>query len=698
MSAPLSSICLFAALLFCGIQSAWSDPSPPPITTVAQALALKPADLEKQPSARIEGTIVYNEPTAFLTFIHDDTGSMYVAEGSASGLKMGDRVRIDGVITAGRVNNMLSGRHRTPPHVQILGHGPLPVAADCDTARLFDATYDAQWIRLKGIVQDVERSNDRASINLDVEGQNFHALIPGFPEDRNLPDYLRGLPVTVSGVFGTNSNTSGHFDSTALLVPSQEQVVIDPTFLDAQFSEPAKDYTDLFVPGPRGGPRVHVHGVATLVRPLHGFFMVVGEEHHWTGNVWVQTEQPLPLVTNQIVDVIALPERSGGRPQLHDAVVRLGPLTPRRSASALPLNATDLWEFQGTLVYVDGHLLEQQRGLAEDSLLVLDGAGRVICARLPIGPHGERVREYQKGSRLRVAGICVSRTPEGAQPYSCQFWLRDLADVTLLAPPPWWTPERVLYALAAVFGIALLALGWAGLLRRQVRQQTEIIGRQLQRETLHEERTRIAREFHDTFEQHLAGLNMQLDALAAQTKDAPPETHRLLDLAREMVRHSRDEARHAIWELRAPVLAEGNFTSVLDAKLRPVAERAHLQLDISAATDCPTALPLRVENHLLRVAQEAFTNAVKHAAATTVEVRMHSGSDSSVVLSIRDDGCGFDPGVSMDANNGHFGLCGMRERAARMNGTLEVASAPGAGTKITVRLPLAGDRNEARGL
>jgi signal transduction histidine kinase len=202
------------------------------------------------------------------------------------------------------------------------------------------------------------------------------------------------------------------------------------------------------------------------------------------------------------------------------------------------------------------------------------------------------------------------------------------------------------------------------------------------------ERTRIAQELHDTLLQGFTGLGLKLEAVTsglpaslATTKD---ELHKLLEQSDEYL----IEARRAVWQLRSPSLQHpGDFSKAL----RKVSERAlqgtGVPLRLSTNGAAPKSAPA-IEDNLLRICEEAVTNAVKHAHPTEVEVNLEYDSNE-LRLRIRDDGCGFDPGGPDGVKAGHFGLVGMRERAKSMAGALSLKSQPGQGTEIlvTVRLP-----------
>lgn len=198
----------------------------------------------------------------------------------------------------------------------------------------------------------------------------------------------------------------------------------------------------------------------------------------------------------------------------------------------------------------------------------------------------------------------------------------------------------------------------------------------LLRRDLAAERTRIAREIHDTLAQGLAGVSLQLENVADTMGTSSDTARRHLDRARELVQSSLAEAREAIYCLRSG--------SALPLALSAVAQR--LSPETSArigvqVTGAPRLLPPHVETNLVLIAQEAIRNAIKHADASEIHVVLRFES-RRVLLCVRDDGRGF--AVDRDAGTAHFGLEGMRERAGGIGGSLAVRTAPGLGTEIEV--------------
>jgi signal transduction histidine kinase len=243
----------------------------------------------------------------------------------------------------------------------------------------------------------------------------------------------------------------------------------------------------------------------------------------------------------------------------------------------------------------------------------------------------------------------------------------------------------VLWGLAITGGVACLALVWAVTLRRRVARQMAIISRQIEKQGVLGERQRIARELHDTLEQELVGMSMQLETTARHLKERPADAERSLEIARHMLRHSREESRSSIRDLRSLTIENLGLAGAAEELLRPLAEGAGAELKV-ITTAGEDRLPRLHASHLLRIAHEAVANAARHASAKTIEVRFVF-QEECAVLEVLDDGCGFDPALHR-RETGHFGLLGMQERTDKMQGSFLLESTPGEGTRMLVTIPL----------
>ena len=238
----------------------------------------------------------------------------------------------------------------------------------------------------------------------------------------------------------------------------------------------------------------------------------------------------------------------------------------------------------------------------------------------------------------------------------------------------WFRYLSVVFAAAAIWALFRLRL-------RQVRQRFALVL---------EERVRLAREIHDTLAQGFVGISSQLDAVALTLKNHKDLAAQHLELARKMARHSLTEARRSVMDLRDSALEGQELPAALSEAARQwtAGSPVRVQVDVSGNG---RKLPEEMEQNLLRIAQEAVTNTVKHAHAN--EVRIHLDvKPSRLSMIVADDGEGFEQTEAFSEVGGHFGLLGMRERAERLGGELHLASQPGHGTKVEVTVPLFPDR------
>jgi signal transduction histidine kinase len=289
------------------------------------------------------------------------------------------------------------------------------------------------------------------------------------------------------------------------------------------------------------------------------------------------------------------------------------------------------------------------------------------------------------GSLLRLTGVCVTKDADvfgvDAEAVRGQLLVRGPGDIEVLKKPPFWTEGRLRWLLWTFLGVSVFAFAWVVTLRRRVHRQMAMIGHQLERQAIHEERARLAREWHDTLQQQLVGVSIQVQAASAQCKQAPELATQMLERADAMLRHSQAEARRSVWNLRNEILEQRGLAEALK-ELR-LNEPGGPTVNVRSSGEAPRRLPAETEFHLLRIAQEAVANALQHAGAGTIELVLQVDCET-ITLSIEDDGRGFDPATAASGNGTHFGLLGMKERAAKIAAQLAIKTSAGQGTTITV--------------
>lgn len=216
----------------------------------------------------------------------------------------------------------------------------------------------------------------------------------------------------------------------------------------------------------------------------------------------------------------------------------------------------------------------------------------------------------------------------------------------------------------------------------QRQEQAQRLAEQERQAAILDERNRIAREIHDTIAQGLTGIAIQMEAAEDALRVSPEQAAPHIARAKQLARESLSEARRSLRALRPKALDDNDLPTALNNLAQQTMQGADLQVDFAIQGTAYSLLP-EDENDLLRIAQEALTNILKHAQAPHADLIL-SFLPSQVQLAITDKGRGFN--AEQDISSG-FGLIGMKERTQRMGAELQIRSAPGRGTQILVTLP-----------
>jgi signal transduction histidine kinase len=205
-----------------------------------------------------------------------------------------------------------------------------------------------------------------------------------------------------------------------------------------------------------------------------------------------------------------------------------------------------------------------------------------------------------------------------------------------------------------------------------------------------EERNRIARELHDSVTQKLFSLRLTADAASALLERDPARAAAELATVRTLAAEATEELRTIVVAAR-PADLRGDGLDIALRKQAELLDRVHRPAVRYVSCHCVPALTEARQQAVYRIAQEAVHNALRHAGATRIDMSMVS-HDHTVVLEVRDDGAGFDPGAAESAagSGRRLGLASMRERARTAGGRFEVTSAPGRGTTVRLVVPTGG--------
>lgn len=672
-----------------------------PLTTVAAVQALTPDEAARRRPVQVRGVITYCNAAYGLGFMQDDTGGIFFSPPAADSahsppLAAGDRVEITGVTRRGRFSPSISIHPEDPGGagasvgapgemgVVRLSSGPLPEAPLVSVDRVNMGVFHDQYVRVRATIRRVTEHPDLAVEQLIVDASSRHGalnIILRCPKSHQpVVRQWENVEAEISGVVSGEANDRSELRRVSLLVASPAQITPDLAGMQACFNQPSRGFRELlqYQPPHQGASenRLHVSGVVTLVHPSRGGFYLGSEQ----GGLWVQTPQHTFVQTGDELDVIGF--IAGGANEgvwledgIHRTVRRAVPFKPRVCTADEIAKGGEF----GSLVQVEGQLIDQF-DRPSHRLLYLSAEGHTFYARLADGRGATPPLAVENGSWLRLTGVC--ETPNGLSTReSFSLLLREHADVVLLSRPPWLNARRLRWLLGGVFALTVLISAWVILLRRQVVRQTQVIAHQLEQKTVSDERRRIARELHDTLEQQLAGVNLHLDTVAECAPELPAPVSRALENARAMLSHSRTEAHRSILELRSRAIEQAGLVGSVRESVES------LQLILPRITVEVEGVEQRKSHHvefqLLRIVQESITNALKHAHASNIVVRFRF-TPEELSVSIADDGVGFDASAIPPTSGTRFGLLGMRERAAKIRGIVDVQSSPGSGCTVAV--------------
>ncbi len=411
---------------------------------------------------------------------------------------------------------------------------------------------------------------------------------------------------------------------------------------------------DELLAGRRARFDIVTHGLASGMRTIecHGLSQPAGAVHP-DGSVWFPTARgfvrippssaPPPPPPQPVIEELSV----SGAPLafLDTAILRRGARNVEIRYSARRLSSSGLVEFRYRLEGFDPDWVDAARFRLAVYNQVPPGEHRFLLqARDPLGPWSPAI------------SLPIRQQPEIHQ--------------------TWWFALLVLCAAGAAA---------AGFYRWRVHNL------RLRYAAVLDERNRIAREWHDTLVAGFSAISLQLEATLASLKPDPDRAAEIVDITRKMVHHYRAEARRVIWDLRDSRPEGEALPSAIQDALHRLAEGRNVQCSFHLSGE-PAPLAAELEHNLLRICQEAAANALRHARASLLEVRLDYQPDA-VTASIRDNGAGFHIDETQANSTGHFGLTVMRERARRFGGSLEIESRPGDGTIVVATIPVNGAKS-----
>ncbi len=687
---------VFAIFSIC-LHHAWADPIiGEKIYTRAIEIRALPIDVAGQAHpVRLEGILTFMDPATGIAFFQDETSGISLDLPKYSQLpkelKMGSRVIVQGVTSRGLFLPSVAGIDGGIPKIEVLDEASMPPSKAVRGPDLIVPKMDSQWIELWGMVRPPPSTYRNAALTVETEGRTFFVYLPGNATQREISPNLLGAPVRIRAVAGTFVNSDRQMTRRVLFLPSMEFITADSRpEIDDPFSSPLTVFDDLLRAQTAGaGERVKVRGTVLLALPNEGLYL----RESSGGALRVQTSQEFsaPMVRpGDVVEAVGWPEASDFRPELRGGLFRV--IDRQQPLRANPESLSEILSGRHHADYVE--LEASVIGISVEPSgikLLMNNHNIFFEARIPAMIATVPDPLWVRDSRLKIRGI-AENVPSDAltNPQVSQtFFVRvsQLSDIVLLESPPWWTAKHMLWLLVGTLGCGLLVASWAFALRRRVAYQTKIIENQVHREGVQEERQRLARELHDSLEQEMTGVGLQLETAMARLEHQPEAARTSVERARRLLHRAQRETRETIWDLRSSPTDPHVLPSYLEEILQPLAESAgavlHVTCDVAEAAKVSSGLM----HHITRVASEAVANATKHGHAKNVRLNL-TIDDSELCLRVQDDGSGFIQAEAPGARQGHFGLTGMQERAGKCGGSVQISSSIGAGTEICFRAPL----------
>ena len=641
--------------------------------------------------------LVCDEHPRRITLIdRDRPGSICIFDSSPEmSYRIGDILRVQGV----RVKNTTGYERQVPndsiaslTNLQVVGHEELPPTRPATAEDVNTFKTGRSFIHVDGVLASVVRDASNAEWNW-ILLRTTNGFVRAAATDRSYPlsslQALLDADVRVRGIVhesGASRKSQGHH----VILYGREGVSVIRQAPDP-FAVPRLCGSNLVHRQQTTGRVVGTSKSRIFIRDDNNRFLPVmsasGKDRPSVGDLvsvsgFVDMGQMGPHISGAVFRQDA---------SLPSADVRPRPVDPERLFTTSYGDAIIDTSRYGQLIRVRGRVANSPESIRTDGKILLECGKRNLTADVA---HLLASLDRRIGTDyvIDLTGLCLfdfeTNPSDPTFPQFKGFVLvpRTVNDIAIVRQPPWWTPARLMCVIALLTLVIVAILIW----NRMLKVLSERRGRELAEEQITsaradlkvEERTRLAIELHDSISQTLTGVALQVDAATRTGKANPTAAEKFLATARTMLASCRQELRCCIWDLKSRTFDEKDMTEAVQKTLAPHVGNAEVQIRFNV----PRAILSESAAHdTLRIIRELAVNALRHGHATRLRVAGEC-RDGFVRFSVRDDGTGFDPTTVPGPADGHFGLQGIRERIKDRNGTMEIDSAPGQGTKVTISL------------
>ncbi len=434
------------------------------ITTAAAIRRLTPEEAARGYPVRLRGVVTYADPEWHSVFFQDQTDALFAATDQL-GLHSGQLVELTGQTDPGNfapsvVNAAFS----------ILGSTNLPPPRPVDLEDLADGQFDSRWIRVQGVIQRVKADVNHLRLVVMGDRGKFTVVLPDW-NGKPIPAQWVDSCVSVCGVCAADVNLRRQLGGIIIFTPGALQIKTLQAALTDPFAASITPIASVatFNAG-HTGRRVTVSGVVTLLLHRHGFVL-----QDQSGGIRVWSEETNEFQVGDKLIAAGFPELGEFSPHLESAIFRRagsGPLPLPNSLTAEVVLRSGVCD--NTIVELQALLLQKVAHSLQPKLVLQDGSV-IFTATLLDPKQAKAALALAPGSLLRLRGICLIDGNQNSGAQSFHLSLSDPGGLQLLRAPSSWSAQDAL-KIAVGLGLAVVAaLAWIGLLRRQVRVQTEII-------------------------------------------------------------------------------------------------------------------------------------------------------------------------------------------------------------------------------
>ena len=633
--------------------------------------------------------------------VQDATGAIMIEMSETSPenrLSKGDHVHIRGSTKSGFRGHSCYAIAKT---ADVLSQAPIPPPVEVDAADLAKGLFDNKLVRFKGTVVDAFLDDIDPLWGFLILRSGRESIYACFASSQSTHDDMNdliGAEIAITGFYSELITEPRFHSGRFILISGRDAVsVIRPAPADP-FDVPAltaKQHDSAAVINSMARRRM----TGRVIAVWHGDRLLLRTAE---GNLArVDLAERRPPSYGMCIEAAGKPETDLYRLNLSRAIWRTNSVAVAAEPPPVDVTARRLLNdgggrpavqirYHGKAVRLKGVVRSLPSPDYSDGRLSLDCDRYIIPIDVSACP--QALAGVEIGCVIEVAGICLFEMenwrPNEPFPRVDDFAVvvRTPDDVRILSRPPWLTTGRLL----SVIGTLLAALAGVFVWNRQLNRVAERRGRELTEETVARvtadlkvgERTRLAIELHDALSQNLTGAALEIETTDVLIDDDPSKAHRHLKIASKTVKSCREELRNCLWDLRNDALEEKTMDSAIRRTLAQFIDGTELVVRFNVPRE---RLSDGTAHALLRMIRELVQNAIRHGRANTVKIA-GSLEAEQLLFSVQDNGCGFDPDDHPGIMQGHFGLQGIRERVMRFGGKIEIASAPGKGTKVTISI------------